>query len=471
MASIYKPTYTKPIPPGAEIVTRKEKRYARYRDGRGKLRTELLTKDGTKLLVEQKKWRIEYTDAQDKRRRVAGYTDRKATEQLASDLERQAAREQSGLIDQFAKHRKRPLSEHLKEWHQSLLDKGTTQKHADLARGRAQRVIEGCRFASWSDISPSNVQSYIAERRNGGLSVQTGNYYLRSVRQFCRWMVQDGRAPSNPLQHLKGGNVQTDRRHDRRAFTDDELRALLKKTWTGAKRYKMAGSERALLYRLAAETGLRAGEIRNLMPGSFDLEADPATVTVEAAFSKHRRKDELPVLPSLARELRVFLADHRADDPLFSLPSRYNVVRMLRADLADARSAWIKDAPNDEEREHREKSSFLTYRDEAGRVLDFHAFRHTFITNLARGGVHPKQAQDLARHSDINLTLSRYSHTVVADRAVALQALPDLTTRPEQERQKPTGTDGRDPDSGMCTSMCTTRMWVHMYTGRYRSHR
>ncbi len=88
MASVYKPTYTKPIPPDAEIVTRQGRRHARYRDRRSKLRTELLTADGTKLLLEQKKWRIEYTDAQDKRRRVSGYTDRKATEQLASDLER-----------------------------------------------------------------------------------------------------------------------------------------------------------------------------------------------------------------------------------------------------------------------------------------------------------------------------------------------------------------------------------------------
>ena len=86
MASIYKPTYTKPIPPGAEIVTRKGTRYARVRDRRGKLRSEPLTKDGTKLLVEQKKWRIEYADANGIRQRVAGYTDRKATESKALNL-------------------------------------------------------------------------------------------------------------------------------------------------------------------------------------------------------------------------------------------------------------------------------------------------------------------------------------------------------------------------------------------------
>ncbi|MFH5804676.1 hypothetical protein [Alienimonas sp. DA493] len=39
----------------------------------------------------------------------------------------------------------------------------------------------------------------------------------------------------------------------------------------------------------------------------------------------------------------------------------------------------------------------MAYRDAAGRVLDFHALRHTFVTNLARSGVHPKHAQALAR--------------------------------------------------------------------------
>ncbi len=100
----------------------------------------------------------------------------------------------------------------------------------------------------------------------------------------------------------------------------------------------------------------------------------------------------------------------------------------------------------------RKESTILAYRDEGRRVLDSHALRHIFITNLARAGIHPKQAQDLARHSDINLTMSRYSHTVVADRAAALEKLPDLRTRPEGDRLRATGTDGKDADS-MCTSL------------------
>ena len=364
------------------------------------------TPDGRRVTKISRKWYVEYRDAQGIRRRVPGYTDKPATQQLAAELERRAAQEQSGLVDRFAEHRKRPLSEHITDWHKSLLHKGTSRKHADLVRGRALRVVEGCGFVFWSELSASKVQAYVAGLRNDGTSVQTCNFYLQAAKQFCRWMVQDGRAPQSPVAYLKGGNVRLDRRHDRRAFGDAELRNLLETTRNSATRYKMTGSERAFLYRLAAETGLRAGEIRNLMLRSFHLDGDPPTVTVEAAYSKHRREDVQPLPPRLAADLRTELADRSAASPVFTMPYPSGVARMLKADLQD---------------------TGIPYRDDSGRVLDFHAFRHTFITNLARGGVHPKQAQDLARHSDINLTMSRYSHTVLADRAAALSALPDLS--------------------------------------------
>lgn len=44
---------------------------------------------------------------------------------------------------------------------------------------------------------------------------------------------------------------------------------------------------------------------------------------------------------------------------------RDKTAKMLRADLTDAG---------------------IEYRDGSGRVVDFHALRHTFITNLTRGG-------------------------------------------------------------------------------------
>jgi len=58
--------------------------------------------------------------------------------------------------------------------------------------------------------------------------------------------------------------------------------------------------------------------------------------------------------------------------------------------LADAALAGL---PIPDERAKREQTTFLAYRDENDLVADFHALRHTFISNLANSGVHPKTAQ------------------------------------------------------------------------------
>src|SRR5262249_41995256 len=153
---------------------------------------------------------------------------------------------------------------------------------------------------------------------------------------FCRWMIKERRAAENPVAHLDGLNTKTDRRHDRRALTVDELVKLLNKTRSGPARKGMTGTERAMLYRLAVETGLRAGELRSLTRQSFDLDSEQPTVTVAAECSKRRREDTLPLRPELVTELRSFLASLVPSAPVFHLPIKSKIVLMFRADLKAA---------------------------------------------------------------------------------------------------------------------------------------
>jgi hypothetical protein len=89
------------------------------------------------------------------------------------------------------------------------------------------------------------------------------------------------------------------------------------------------------------------------------------------------------------------------------------------------------------------------YRDADGKVADFHALRHTCISNLVRAGVSPKEAQTLARHSTITLTMDRYTHVGLHDIAGAgasLPALPNASTAAASnfgpQPLRATGTDG-----------------------------
>jgi integrase len=100
---------------------------------------------------------------------------------------------------------------------------------------------------------------------------------------------------------------------------------------------------------------------------------------------------------------------------------------MLRADLKSARAAWIQEALPGAERKQREQSQFLAYCNEAGAVLDFPAFRHTFATYLAAGGVNARDLQTVTRHSTTQLALGVYAHTLRGSERLALNALPDLS--------------------------------------------
>ena len=62
----------------------------------------------------------------------------------------------------------------------------------------------------------------------------------------------------------------------------------------------------------------------------------------------------------------------------------------------------------------------------SGRVVDFHALRHSFLTRLARSGAPPAVAKSLARHSTIVLTMDHYTHTLIGDERAGLDRLPAI---------------------------------------------
>ena len=216
-----------------------------------------------------------------------------------------------------------------------------------------------------------------------------------------------------------------------------------------AEYFDHTGSTRAMLYRVAAMTGLRASELASLTPASFDFAADVPTVTLEAAYSKHRREDVLPLHPDLANRLRQWLTereraqddqrtvlafDRAADAKLERLfPGTWSerAYKMLRNDLEAAGISYVT----------------------ADGIADFHSLRHTFISNLAACGIHPKLAQQLARHSTIALTMDRYTHLGLIDMNSALESLPNIIS-PESQVMRATGTTDEASDFG-CTNGCT----------------
>jgi integrase len=387
--------------------------------------------NGKTVVKQSLKYYTRLTDADGIKRTIPLFRDKTASQQRAAQLQKEIELARAGVVDRYKEHRKTSLIEHLKQYKASLLNKGTTDKQACLVYNRASAVIQGCGFVYFSDISASKVQAYLAERRRDGLGIRSSNYYLQAMKQFCRWLMADNRAAENPLAYLKGQNANTDIRHARRSLEPDEIRRLLEATAVAPKRYGMTGYERSLLYRFAAETGLRANEVRSLKVGDFDF--DNRTVTVKAGYSKRRREDGQPLRLDTAALLQEFFKVKMKNAKAFGGTCKQLTKRtsdMIKADLAEAE---------------------IPYVDGAGRYADFHSLRHTTGSLLAASGVHPKVAQSIMRHSDINLTMSRYTHTLTGQEAQAVAGLPDLSL-PSSQKQIATGTNDKSADVGQTGS-------------------
>ena len=398
MATIYKPTYTTTDKQCRKVTKRARHWYVRYKDGNGKTC------------------------------QVKGYTDKGMTQQLAANLQARAQRQQVGLADPHEQHRRRPIAEHLSDFERHLNDKDNTPKYIDLTIQRCRDLFDGINAKTISDIDGGRVASYLKDRRDICLSIESSNHYFRAMRNFCRWLVRDRRLPENPVQHLSTLKADKDRRHLRRILPVDEFSQLITATHKAPTMRGLTGHDRAMLYITAAYTGLRASELASLTWAAFDFESNPPVLTLGAHASKYDEEDVVPLRADVTSMLRDWLSGQPSDALLW--PGKWAehgaAGKMLKADL---------------------KRAGVAYQDASGRFADFHALRHTFISALARTGAHPKVAQTLARHKTLDMTLSRYTHVLGGDLVTALANLPAPPSPNAQTTTAAlaaTGTDG-DP--------------------------
>ena len=153
---------------------------------------------------------------------------------------------------------------------------------------------------------------------------------------------------------------------------------------------------------MAYYTGLRRSELGSLRKESFCLNGNPPTVRVEAAHSKHRREDTLPLHPDLVVLLMEWLAAMALSTKLFPDLEKKKTWLMVKKDLERVGIPYVTGEG----------------------IADFHAAgRHTHITSLLRNGASLPEARQLARHSDVRMTM-KYTHIGLDDQARAVRHLP-----------------------------------------------
>ncbi len=347
MPELIRVVRTHTLPPGTEVVDRGGKPHARVKDG-GRWALFTLTKAGTGYLKPSPVWCADVRDADGIRRRFRLSPVKAAAVGMLAKLLLEAEEGKAGLRTKLTGAGRLLHADLLTAYERHQLDRGATPRHAAQVAARCRRAFDACGMLTLADLDPTPVERWLAGRRaapkgGGGIGAQTSNHFAVGLKAFGNFLAKTDRVAARPFRHLAKVRTDADIRHARRALTADEFDRLLSAARAAGDFRGLSGSDRSSLYLTAGMTGLRASELASLSPASFDLDAATPAVAVEAAYSKRKRRDVVPLHPALVAALRPFLAGKAAGARVWpgKWAQHFEAGDLIRRDLSAARAAGI----------------------------------------------------------------------------------------------------------------------------------
>ncbi|MCP5522347.1 MAG: site-specific integrase [Verrucomicrobiales bacterium] len=357
-----------------------------------------------------------------------GVTDKQVAETRLREIVRRAEQAAAGIGVPVTQRKAAEvdLEKHLCAYLRELEVKGRAGMYCYNVDHRCRRLFVECEWKHLKEISADSFQAW--RSRNQQKAAKTLNQYLDTIRGLLGWLVRNGKLAADPLACVGKVETRGRERRKRRAFTDAEMRALL----------AVAGT-RGPVYLLAANTGLRRGEIVALRKGDFHLTGDRPYVTARASTTKNRK------------EARQWLNAETAEAMRLTIPT-----------AALASEAAFDYVPSIEKLRSDLKKAGIEAEDADGRRLDFHALRYTYATNLARAGVAPRVAMEMLRHSDMRLTNTTYTDVLLLPLAEAVEKLPRFGGNDTPIHSPKSGADGLDlaPGGTVGTMECVSESAV-----------
>lgn len=367
-------------------------------------------------------WHYEFRHKKERYRGTTGETKKDKARAFANKERDRVRSGQAGELP--PKPERLTIAKALVEYGQEQQRRQRTPRHIDDTLGYLGRFADDAKINYVGQIDAPAIErglAAIADR-----SPRTQNKVLAYIRAFCRWARKTGRAEVDPSRDVERVQ-QLPTQEQRRAFTPEEMDALTTR--------EDIHPSRRLVYLVAAFTGLRRNELDTLERHHIDLDA--GELTIEGKNAKNRKATTIPLTPIVVEAWRAWLAS----------PDWYDRSNLRRGGRA------LPPVPNKQtlyhdlwkagviEREHvegmgKKRSRWRYINTGPGWRLDFHCFRVTFITSLARAGVSLAQAQQLARHSDPKLTSTIYTRFDGADRFEAVRRLRDVVLSPENDAHK-----------------------------------
>lgn len=283
----------------------------------------------------------------------------------------------------------KPIVDLVVEWGKALAEKGNTLKHVSDSIAKVNRVLYLTGIDYISSFHSSKIQHALASIARHR-TPQTAHHHLVALNSFVLWCINTDRLMKNPLAGVKAPKA-AGAAFRWVVFDAGMLEALL-----------AVSGDRAMLYRLLANTGLRISEAASLAPGSFKTvfpDAIAVSVCVDASISKHRERDEIPIPIQFGVKLGRWVDDRSPCPRLFPNCNSAKSLRQFKADCG--------------------KAGIVAHE---GERLGFNCLRRFYITTVVRAGGLAAGSQ-LARHKSLAMT-RRYVDLSRPDLDKALAGLP-----------------------------------------------
>jgi integrase len=470
MGTVYKPTYTKPCPANAEIVTQKGVKFVRIKPTRGRAKLCPLTvgKDGSpRILVTSSKFVAKYRDGLGIVQTVAtGCRDEQAARGRLRELERRSELVRTGVVsaveDGMADQQSVQLTAHKDTYFVHLKSKGTTELHRRKLSPRIDRLFDECGFRKLSDITAERLEQWLLHAEEVGLGARTRNTYRSALVAFCNWAVQSSRLSANPVARVSQANERADRRHQRRSLKLDEIERLLDATERRPllealtvrrgknigkplanvrpdvrDRLVRLGRERRLIYSVLLCTGLRKAELTSITVNQFHNGAAGALIELHAADEKNGNGTLIPIRPDLADQLREWIQE---TTPASSPTDTIRIDATESPDDSGNRPLLRVPAGLDKIFNRDLKLAGNEKLDGRGYVADTHGLRTTFCSMLTATGLPLRMIQLAMRHGSIETSMQHYADPAIHDLHSAVSALPLAKQIVHSERALATGT-------------------------------
>ena len=249
----------------------------------------------------------------------------------------------------------------------------------------------------------ATLQKFFNSRSNQG--IETNKNIKKALNRVFVHALKMGYISTNPLTFVDIKGVENKMEHTELLSPEDFYRLIEVLKGIGTFTYHAY----AIAIEISFYTGLRVSEVLALDKDDVDLENGIIVVNKKLIY-KGLKKDEfytthqmkskksksiIPLAPPLKKSLIEWFEINLDDKVICDEGGYYINPNVLSLNVKKIAKTLNID-------------------------FHFHMLRHSFITNLVYNGVDVKTVQELARHSNINTTMSVYTHIQEEQKKVAI---------------------------------------------------